>query len=110
MGTLATMLETLTTRVTAILPGTAKFYIGISGWPIKRYLGKDVFPDYTLTGHNITFIMMQVLGYGDARHMGIMERALIYRHKPDTRCCNEGWGGERCGAPGTLGFIYLAWN
>ena len=109
-GTAATMLATLKGAVRGLTTSASVFYIGISTSPIKRWLGKATFPEYDVQGHCETYMMMTVLGYGEAQTLGIMERALIDEFRPEHRCNNSGRGGERCGPRGSLGFIYLCRN
>ncbi len=83
------------------------FYIGISIVPFKRYCGKDMFPDYDIIGHCVDWDHMRVVAYGDAALIRVLEIAAIMLYPTSA---NKGKGGERCGPPGTLSFLYVVWR
>ena len=111
-GTVSQMFEALAQAVQGIITAEEclEFYIGIAANPLKRYLGRDAFPDYDLTGHTEQYMMMRVLTMHDARLMGLQETALIAVFQRNAKCNNKGQGGERQGPKGKVGGVYICWN
>ena len=83
------------------------YYIGLSRWPLCRFLGKSVFPWYALDGHiDKGWGHCRVVAAGDAKMIKCLEMAGIGLNPTGA---NRSKGGEHAGADGELSFLYVLW-
>ncbi len=106
-GTWRAALDHVSEQIYRIKRHSNELYIGLSIVPFKRFCGKDMFPDYDIIGHCVDWDHMRVVAYGDAALIRVLEIAAIMLYPTSV---NKGKGGERCGPPGTLSFLYVIWR
>ncbi len=106
-GTWRAALDHVSEQIYRIKRHSNELYIGLSIVPFKRFCGKDMFPDYDIIGHCVDWDHMRVVAYGDAALIRVLEIAAIMLYPTSA---NKGKGGERCGPPGTLSFLYVVWR